>query len=108
MNRKILAVLLCMLFAVTVPVATAMAEAPQEEDEATGIFSRTRVTGLILGSKSNGLTTSFTALFVSYKTNNLIAEDESGILILKRVTFMGKFTGYMGQLFVCGSFRGSV
>ena len=108
MNKKILAVLLCMLVVATVPVATAMAQAPQEEDETTGIFSRTRVCGLILGSKSNGLTTSFTALFVSYKTNNLIAEDESGILILKRVTFMGKFTGYMGKFFVCGTFRGSV
>lgn len=108
MNKKVIALLLCMLVLATVPVASAMAQAPQEEDETTGIFSRTRVCGFILGKKSNGLTTSFTALCVSYKTNNLIAEDESGILILKRVTFLGKFTGYMGNFFICGSFPGSV
>jgi len=108
MNTKLGAMLLCVLLIATVPVASGMAQSVQTSEDSVGLFSKTQVVGLILGSRTSGITTSFFAVCVFYKTNNLIAEDESGVLLFQRVSFVGKFNGFMGKLFVFGSFKGNI
>lgn len=108
MSKKIGAILLCMLLVATIPVASGLAQPEETKEAPVGILSKTQVFGLILGSRTSGYSTSFFAVCVFYKTNNLIAEDESGVIMFQRVSFVGNFNGFMGKLFVAGSFRGSI
>jgi len=108
MNKKILAVLLCMLMVAVVPVATGMQCGPETDDVSAGLFSRTVVRGFILGSRTEGMVTSFFALSVYYTTYSLFGEEESGVLVLQTVRFIGKFTGHMGRFYVSGTFHGTV
>ena len=107
MKKKILGVLLCMLMLATIPVAAGMQYDTETEEESLGLFSETTVNGFILGSSTAGFKTSFFALFVKYSISNLFGEEESGVLILQRVTFFGKFTGNIANFYISGTFRGT-
>ena len=106
MNKKIIGILLCMLMlATTIPI---VAGGNTDTVAPAGPFSKTTVRGFILGSRTEGMVTSFFAILVHYTTSSLIAEDVSGVIILQRVSFVGKFTGHMGRLYISGMFRGTV
>ena len=108
MKSKIVAILLCMLMIAVIPLAAGMNCATETGQESDGIFSKTVVRGVILGSKTDGKTTSFFALRVHYTTYNLFGEDESGFIMFQKVSFNSKFTGYLGKFYVSGAFRGSI
>ena len=102
---SLMAVLMLVMLA-TIPVAVGM-QYDTETEESLGLFSETTVNGFILGSSTAGFKTSFFALFVKYSISNLFGEEESGVLVLQRVTFFGKFTGNIGDFYISGSFRGT-
>ena len=107
MNKKIVGIILCTLMLATIPLAAAMPHEAENATENTGIFDRTVVQGIILGSRSEGRVTSFFAIFVHYKTYSLLGEKDSGVLMFQKVSFTGKFTGHLGRFFVMGTFPGS-
>ena len=106
MKKKLISVLLCMLILATIPIATGM-QCDKESEESLGLFSKTTVKGFIFGSSTTGLKTTFFAVVVKYTTSNLFGEEESGILVLREVTFLGKFCGQMGDFYISGTFRGT-
>ena len=106
MNRKIVGVLLCMLMVAAIPVAAGM-QCDTGTEEPLGPFSKTTVRGFILGSSTDGWSTSFFALRVKYTTTNLFGEQESDVLILQRVTFTGKLIGHLGKFYISGIFHGT-
>ena len=105
MNKKIVGVVLCLLMLTVIPVAVGMQSTVDEND---ALLKRTVVRGVILNSKTEGRTTTFFALYVHYATYGLMGEIDSGVLMLKRVSFNGKFNGFMGKFYVAGSFWGSI
>ncbi len=107
MNKKIVGIILCTLMLATIPLAAAMPHEANNATENTGIFDRTVVKGIILGSRTEGRVTSFFAVFVQYKTYSFLGEKDSGILMFQKVSFIGKFTGKIGQFFIMGTFPGS-
>ena len=108
MNKKIVGIILCTLMLATIPLAAAMPHEAENATENTGIFDRTVVQGIILGSKTEGRVTSFFAIFVHYKIYSLLGgEKDSGVLMFQKVSFTGKFTGKIGQFFIMGTFPGS-
>ena len=107
MNKKIIGVLLCLIMLAAIPTAAGM-QSDAESEDSLGLFGRTTVRGFILGSRTEGRITSFFALRVVYTTSSLFGEDESGVVMFRRVTFMGDFTGYLGQFCVNGMFRGTI
>ena len=108
MKKKLIGILLCMLKIATVPIAAGINNDVQEDQEKDGILSRTVVRGFILSSNVGERSTSFFALRVHYTTYNLFGEEQTGVLMLKRVTFTGKFTGHLGNFYIAGTFRGDV
>ena len=107
MNKKIVGIILCTIMLATIPLAAAMPHDAGNAAENTGIFDRTVVKGIILGSKTEGRVTTFFALFVQYKTYSLLGEKDSGVLMLQKVSFTGKFVGKIGTFFIMGTFHGS-
>ncbi|MFH1101079.1 MAG: hypothetical protein V1726_03480 [Methanobacteriota archaeon] len=107
MNKKIVGVMLCLLMLVAIPVAAGV-QSTTSPDESDGLFTRTVVRGVILGSRTDGRTTTFFALAVHYTTYKLIGEPETGMIILKRVTFNGNFIGHLGKFTISGNFRGAI
>ena len=93
MNKKIIGIFICMLLLMTIPVS---ASHDDSKDNPTGPLTKTTVRGIVcLVHTQEGIlkdTTSFLAIRVKYTTSSLLGEDVSGTLILKRVTFKGKFT----------------
>ena len=105
MNKKILGIILCVIMLMAIPVAAGMQSTTSDKND--GIFGRTTVRGVILGSQSEGRSSSFFALFVHYTSYSLLGGEQSGYIIMKRVSFPGKFMGYMGKFYIAGSFWGT-
>ena len=105
MNKKIVGIILCTLMLAAIPVAAGTSS--DTDTEKTGIFGKTYVRGFILGSRTEGIVTSFFALLVHYRTYSLFGETDSGVLVFQKVSFIGKFSGHLGRFYVMGTFRGT-
>lgn len=108
MNKKIIGIALCVLMLTLIPTAAGLQSAPEEAEGADGLLKRTVVKGFIFNPKTEGRTTTFLALFIQYTTYGLMGETDSGVVVLRRVSFNGRFTGFMGKFYVQGSFRGTI
>ena len=111
MNKKILAMGICMLLLATIPVAVGKTSvtAPeiQPPAETQGFLGKTVVRGFIFGYHTKGLMTSFFAVFCHYKTFYLLREPVSGIYFMKNVEFLGKIKGHIGMIYINGVFHGT-
>ena len=107
MNKKIIAICFCLLMFATVPLAAGMQATTTAPPENSGLLGRTMVRGIIVGHHTEGLFTTFNAVFCHYTTFRLLHQPESGFLVLRQVTFIGQFHGHFGMLMVNGWFHGS-
>ena len=106
MNKKIVGIMLCLLMLMAIPIAAGI-QTTTTKDSSDGMFGRTYIRGIILGHRTEGRTTTFFALYVHYTHYKLLGEPESGFVILKPVSFNGKFMGHMGLFYISGTFYGS-
>jgi hypothetical protein len=107
MNKKIIAIVFCVLMLVTIPIAAGLHATPTDEPKDTGLFDKTYVHGFILGHKTHGRTTSFFAVYCHYKVFRLLHQPESGVLMFRHVEFKGEFKGDMGRFYINGMFHGT-
>jgi hypothetical protein len=108
MNKKIVAIVLCMLMFATIPIVAGMqtTQTSSPPDD-TGLLSKTYVRGFIISHHRIGLGYTFFAICCHYTTHNFLRPPESGFFILKQVTFLRKFTGHIGMFYIHGMFRGT-
>jgi len=111
MNKKIVAIVLCFVFLATIPLAAGKQTATEQQindpQEPQGFLGRTYVRGLILGYKTQGLWTTFYAVFCHFKTVYLLREPVSGYYMFEQVQFLGKIRGHIGMFYINGIFHGT-
>ena len=129
MNKKIVGILVCMMLMVMIPGAAGLnyddvateeinvicSDEPKEtkvisddEPEPTGIFDRTIIRGVILFPRSTlGGGFRFLALRLHYTTFYL-GGVKKGTLMLRSITLPDVPTGYIGNYYITGAFRGNL
>jgi hypothetical protein len=101
--------LICMMMLVTILPITALAATASESQTATvGPLGYTTVRGFVLFKRTadGGKTYHFLAVRLHYTTISVSGERSSGILRMDSIELPSTFIGYLGRVYISGSFRG--
>jgi hypothetical protein len=109
MKKKILGIVMCMLMIGVIPTVAAVTCIPDPEPQPTGMFDRTTIRGIVLFPRVSrfGDSMKFFALNLHYKTTNLLGTI-SGTMRLKSIEIPLDFSGFRGNMFIFGSFKGNL
>ena len=109
MKHKIVGILICVMMLVTILPITALAtNASEPQTAGSGTLGRTTVRGFVLFKRTSdgGKISHFLAIRLHYSTISISGERSSGIIRMEPVEIPTSINGYMGQVFIVGSFRG--
>ena len=104
-KKKILGILICMLFLATIPLAAGMAEKSDETQALPVTGKRTFVSGFIAYSRLSLGGRKITFYAVSVRHGQIFGE--YGMWRMQRVTIPNEFTGIMQAPLILGWFTGS-
>ncbi len=106
MKKKLVGILVCLMMVSMIPVAAGMMN-DTETQENSGIFAKTTVRGVVLGLRlaDGGNTIKGFALRLHYRQTTL-GETKNGVLRLAPIEIPNNFNGYIGKMFIFGTFRG--
>ncbi|MBE3122797.1 MAG: hypothetical protein IMZ58_11420 [Thermoplasmata archaeon] len=110
MKNKLAGILICVMMLVTILPITALATTISSEPQTTagGLLDRTTVRGFVLFKRTSdgGKTAHFFAIRLHYSTISVSGERSSGIIRMEPIEIPSAINGYLGHLYVFGSFRG--
>jgi hypothetical protein len=108
MKNKLVGILICVMMLVTILPITALATICSEPQAAADGLGRTTVRGFVLFRRTSdgGKTAQFFAIRLHYSTISVSGERSSGILRMEPITIPSSINGYLGQMYIVGSFRG--
>ena len=109
MNNKLAGILICVMMLVTILPITALATNASERQTTTGgLLGQTTVRGIVLFKRTSdgGKTYHFFAIRLHYSTISLSGERSSGIIRMEPIEIPSSINGYLGQVYIVGSFRG--
>jgi hypothetical protein len=109
MKNKLVGILICVMMLVTILPITALAT-NASEPQTTGCrtLGRTTVRGFVLFKRTSdsGKISHFFAIRLHYSTISLSGERSSGIIRMEPIEIPSSINGYLGQVYIIGSFRG--
>jgi len=109
MKNKLAGILICVMMLVTILPITALATNTSEsQTTASELLGRTTVRGLVLFRRTSdgGKTAHFFAVRLHYSTISISGERSSGIIRMEPIEIPSSINGYLGQVYIVGSFRG--
>jgi uncharacterized membrane protein len=107
MKNKFVSILICVMMLVIMLPFTALATTITSEQQTTpGVVGWTTVFGFVLyrGISDNGKTLDFFALKLRYSTISISGERSMGVIVMEPVAIPSSFIGYLGHIFIYGSF----
>jgi hypothetical protein len=110
MKNKLAGILICVMMLVTILPITALATTIASEPQTTagGLLGHTTVHGFVLFKRTSdgGKTVHFFAIRLHYSTISVSGERSSGIIRMEPIEIPSSINGYLGHLYIFGSFRG--
>jgi hypothetical protein len=109
MKNKLAGILICVMMLVTILPITALAtNASEPQTTGSGTFGRTTVRGIVLFKRTSdgGKTSHFLAIRLHYSTISVSGDRSSGIIRMEPIEIPSSINGYLGQMYIVGSFRG--
>jgi len=107
MKNKLVGILICVMMLVTILPVTALATTIASEPQTTPeVLGRTNVMGFVLykGTSDFGKTINLFAIKLRYSTISISGERSMGVIVMEPVAIPSSFIGYLGHLFIYGSF----
>ena len=107
MKNKLVSILICvMMLVIMLPFTTLATTITSEQQMTPGAVGWTTVFGFVLyrGISDNGKTLHFFALKLRYSTISISGERSMGVIVMEPVAIPSSFIGYLGHLFIYGSF----
>jgi len=95
-----------MMLVIMLPFTALATTITSEQQTTPGLVGWTTVFGFVLyrGISDNGKTLDFFALKLRYSTISISGERSMGVIVMEPVAIPGSFIGYIGHLFIYGSF----
>jgi len=109
MKNKLAGILICVMMLVTILPITALAiNASEPQTAGSGTLGRTTVRGIVMFKRTSdgGKISHFLAIRLHYSTISVSGERSSGIIRMEPIEIPSSINGYLGQMYIVGSFRG--
>jgi ABC-type enterochelin transport system permease subunit len=109
MKNKLVSILICVMMLVIMLPSTVLATTITSDQQTTpSVIGYTNVFGFVLyrGISDNGKTLHFFALKLRYSTISISGERSMGVIVMEPVAIPSPFIGYLGHIFIYGSFFG--
>ena len=109
MKNKLVSILICVMMLIIILPSTALATTITSEHQTSPcVAGLTNVFGFVLhrGTSDNGKTLHFFALKLRYSTISISGERSMGVIVMEPIAIPSPFIGYLGHIFIYGSFFG--
>jgi hypothetical protein len=97
-----------MMLVTILPITALAANTSEPQTTDNGALGRTTVRGFVLFKRTSdgGKTSHFFAIRLHYSTISISGERSSGVIRMDPVEIPSSINGYLGHLYICGSFSG--